>query len=120
MKKAVANYTKFKVYSKVDAESIINSVLASDYMSFKEKYGFLANKTKNEVIEMLWRGLNTAEPGRQAKVSLDIAEYIIQNAVLENLKKAEFYRIGKKKIKFKRIAVILTKNHGYCLIKFIL
>ena len=85
VKKAVANYTKFKVYSKVDAESIINSVLASNYMSFKEKYGFLANKSKKEVIEMLWRGLNTAEQGKQAKVALDIAEYIIQNSVLENL-----------------------------------
>ena len=84
VKKAVANYTKFKVYSKVDAESIINNVLGN-YMSFGESYGVISGKTKNEVIEMLWRGLNTAEPGRQAKVALDIAEYILQNAVLENI-----------------------------------
>jgi len=84
VKKALANYTKFKVYSKVDAESIINNVLGN-YMSFGESYGVISGKTKNEVIEMLWRGLNTAEPGRQAKVALDIAEYILQNAVLENI-----------------------------------
>ena len=54
-------------------------------MSFGESYGVISGKTKNEVIEMLWRGLNTAEPGRQAKVALDIAEYILQNAVLENI-----------------------------------
>ena len=68
----------------VDAESIINNVLGN-YMSFGESYGVISGKTKNEVIEMLWRGLNTAEPGRQAKVALDIAEYILQNAVLENI-----------------------------------
>lgn len=84
VKKALANYTKFKVYSKVDAESIINNVLGN-YMSFGESYGVISGKTKNEVIEMLWRGLNTAEPGRQAKVALDIAEYILQNSVLENI-----------------------------------
>lgn len=84
IKKLLANSTKFKVYSKVEAEQIINNVLGN-YMAFGDSYGELSGKSRREVIEMLWRGLNTADPGRQAKVALDVAEYIIQNAALENL-----------------------------------
>lgn len=84
IKKLLANSTKFKVYSKVEAEQIINNVLGN-YMAFGDSYGELSGKSRREVIEMLWRGLNTADLGRQAKVALDVAEYIIQNAALENL-----------------------------------
>ena len=84
IKKLLANSTKFKVYSKVEAERIINNVLGN-YMGFGDSYGELSGKSKREVIEMLWRGLNTADPGKRAKVALDVAEYIIQNAALENL-----------------------------------
>lgn len=84
IKKLLANSTKFKVYSKVEAEQIINNVLGN-YMAFGDSYGELSGKSRREVIEMLWRGLNTADPGKQAKVALDVAEYIIQNAALENL-----------------------------------
>lgn len=84
IKKLLANSTKFKVYSKVEAEQIINNVLGN-YMAFGDSYGELSGKSRREVIEMLWRGLNTADPGKRAKVALDVAEYIIQNAALENL-----------------------------------
>ena len=84
IKKLLANSTKFKVYSKVEAEQIINNVLGN-YMAFGDSYGELSGKSRREVIEMLWRGLNTADPDKQAKVALDVAEYIIQNAALENL-----------------------------------
>lgn len=84
IKKLLANSTKMKVYSKVEAEQVINTILDNS-LGVGEKYGKLVGKSKAEVIEMLWRGLNTAEPGKQMHVALDIAEYIIQNSVLENL-----------------------------------
>ncbi len=84
IKKILANNTKFKVYSKADAESIVNNVLGS-YMAFGDKYGDLRGKSKKEVVEILWRGLNTADPGKQASVALDVAEYIIQHSAMENL-----------------------------------
>lgn len=84
VKKLLANKTKMKVYSKVEAEQVINTILDNS-LGIGEKYGKLVGKSKAEVIEMLWRGLNTAEPGKQMHVALDIAEYIIQNSVLENL-----------------------------------
>lgn len=84
IKKLLANKTKFKVYSKTDAESIVNNVLGS-YMAFGDKYGDLRGKSRKEVIEILWRGLNIADPGKQASVALDVAEYIIQHSAMENL-----------------------------------
>lgn len=84
VKKLLANSTKMKVYSKVESEGIIHDILGN-YMSFGDTYGVLSGKSKAEVIDMLWRGLNTAEPGRRAKVALDVAEYIIQHAVVESM-----------------------------------
>lgn len=84
IKKLLANNTHYKVYSKVDAERIINNVL-SQYMSFGEKYGEISGKSKAEVIDLLWKGLNSAEPGKQMGVALHIADYMIQNSVLESI-----------------------------------
>ena len=84
IKKLIADKTMKKVYSKVESEKVINTIL-SESLGVGEKYGSLTGRAKSEVIEMLWRGLNTAEPGKQMKVALDVAEYIIQNSVLENL-----------------------------------
>lgn len=57
----------------------------SQYMSFGEKYGEISGKSKAEVIDLLWKGLNSAEPGKQMGVALHIADYIIQNSVLESI-----------------------------------
>ena len=84
IKKMLANSTRYKVYSKADAEGIINNVL-QNYMSFGEKYGDMSGKTKAQVIDMLWKGLNSAKPGYQMSVALNIADYIIQNSILESL-----------------------------------
>lgn len=84
IKKMLANNTRYKVYTKADAEGIINNVL-QNYMSFGEKYGDMSGKTKAEVIDMLWKGLNSAKPGYQMSVALHIADYIIQNSALESL-----------------------------------
>ncbi|HRF69887.1 MAG TPA: hypothetical protein PKV66_00490, partial [Candidatus Pelethenecus sp.] len=84
VKKLVANNTKFKKYTKVDAESIINNILSS-YMNFGDKYGEIRGKSKQELVEILWRGLNTSDKDTQGIVALDIAEYIIQNSAMENL-----------------------------------
>ena len=84
VKKLLANSTKMKVYSKVESEGIIHDILGN-YMSFGDTYGVLSGKSRAEVVDMLWRGLNTAEPGRRAKVALDVAEYIIQHAVVESM-----------------------------------
>lgn len=84
LKKIIANNTKYKVYNLADSETIINNVL-SNYMSFGDKYGEISGKTKKQVIDMLWKGLNSADPGYQMNVAINIADYIIQNGVLESV-----------------------------------
>ena len=84
VKKLLANYTRRKVYNKVEAEEIITTVVGS-YLSFGDTYGTISGKSKAEVIDMLWRGLNTAVPGKQSKVALDVAEYIIQHSIVESI-----------------------------------
>lgn len=84
VKKLLADFTKKKVYNKSEAEGIINAVVGN-YLFFGDTYGAIAGKSKAEVVNMLWEGLNTAKPGRQAEVALNVAEYIIQNSIVENI-----------------------------------
>lgn len=84
IKKLLADKTKKKVYSKVESEKVINTII-SESLGVDEKFGSLKGKAKSEAIEMLWRGLNTADPGKQMHVALEVADYIIKNSVLENI-----------------------------------
>lgn len=84
IKKLLADKTKPKVYSKVETEETINMIV-NEMLGIGEKFGSLTGKAKAEAVEMFWRGLNTAEKGKQMKVALDVAEYIIQNSALETL-----------------------------------
>ncbi|MBQ9784084.1 MAG: hypothetical protein IJW29_01140 [Clostridia bacterium] len=81
--KADANENHKKVYTKEDASKIVNTVLAST-MYFGDTYGTLVGKSRAEVVEALWKGLNAAAPGKQMGVALDIADYIIRSAVVES------------------------------------
>lgn len=82
--KYVAEHSKLKAYSKTDAEQIINTIVSSQ-LGYGNKYGELSNKNKNQVINTLWHSLNTNNEGYRAKAVLDIADYIINNAVMEDM-----------------------------------
>ncbi|MBQ3063994.1 MAG: hypothetical protein IJC99_04250 [Clostridia bacterium] len=84
--KADADVERLRVYTKKDAEAIIADVVGQ-YMVFESEgvYGQLVGKSQREAIEALWRGLNSAEPGMQGGVALDIAEYIINNATVASV-----------------------------------
>ena len=82
--KYVAEHSKLKAYSKTDAEQIINTIVSTQ-LGYGNKYGDLSNKTKNQVINTLWHALNTNNEGYRAKAVLDIADYIINNAVMEDI-----------------------------------
>ena len=84
VKKKVANFTKLKVYSKVEAERVINSILDSN-LGFEDYDISISGKNKAEVIDVLWKTLNTADSGKRTGISLKIADYIIDNAVMENI-----------------------------------
>jgi hypothetical protein len=82
--KIIANKTKLKSYTKQDAEIIINNVL-SNYMAFGDKYGDLSNLNKKQAVNNLWDALNTQDEGERAGIALDIANYVIENSVMEDV-----------------------------------
>lgn len=84
--KFVANNTKFKVYSKLDATSVIDSIVAERLTLRDGQYeGVLSGKNRAEVIEKLFTKLNSTPEGYRIGVALDIADYIINNAVLTDM-----------------------------------
>lgn len=83
--KFVANNTKLKVYSRADAEVIINDILANR-LNLDERYvANLSGKSKNEIIDYLFKQLNGANEGYRGTVALKIADYIIENATMEDM-----------------------------------
>ena len=82
--KYVAEHSKAKAYSKTDAEQIVNTIVANQ-LSFGNKYGETSNKTKAQVIDTLWHALNTKNEGYRGTVALEIADYIIDNAIAQDV-----------------------------------
>ena len=82
--KYVAEHSKSKAYDKSDAEKTINAIVNTQ-LAFGDKYGEISNKTKQEVTNMLWHALNTKAEGYRIPVALEIADYIINNAVAEDM-----------------------------------
>ena len=75
-----------KVYTKKEASSVIDSVV-TDTMQFEnsELYGNIKGKSRAEVINILWEGMNTSNKDTRAAVALDVADYLIQNSVVEEV-----------------------------------
>ncbi len=75
-----------KIYTRKDAREIISAALA-EHLTFPEDgvFGNLVGKSREQAIEALWRGLNSAEEGKRAGLALDMADFIIENAVAEDL-----------------------------------
>lgn len=82
--KFVANNTQMRVYSKAEAADIINAII-DERLVFGDKYGSLSGKSRAEVIETLFTKLNNTSEGYRIGVALDIADYIINNAVLTDM-----------------------------------
>ena len=82
--KFVANNTHLKVYSKAEAAEVINSII-DERLVLEDKYGSLSGKSKAEVVDMLFRQLNSAIEGYRSSVALNIADYLIENTVLNDM-----------------------------------
>ena len=84
LKRVIANNTRRRVYSKADAQTVVNNIL-NNYMDFGDKLGDISGKTKAEVTNMLWESLNSLDEGKRAGFALDVADYIINEATLDDL-----------------------------------
>ena len=83
-KKNDAKNTRMKVYSKIEAEKAINNILSDSHTS-SAVFKSLAGAKKSEIVEKLWIALNTKDEGYRAGIALQIADYIVENAVAEDI-----------------------------------
>lgn len=101
VQKIIANLSREKVYARMDASAItdrlirenIAEVMADDAMG--DEIYTLRGKSRDEVINKLWIGLNRAKPGRRAGMANAIAEYIIDHTMIEesdSIRSAEIER----------------------------
>ncbi len=86
MKKIVANHTRDKVHSRKETQIAINDILADLSDLFTDEKVTIKGKTKEEVIQMLWQGLNTVQGKDRQAFAEKVAEYIIKNSILTTLK----------------------------------
>lgn len=87
--KFAANNTAMKAYSRSDAESVISAIM-DEHLTFDDgKYGVLAGKNRAEVVDYLFKKLNTVKEGYRIGVALKIADYLIDNTTLSDMYAAE-------------------------------
>ena len=84
IKKMIANYTRSKTYSKKEADEAIHEIL-KDTLYAEDEQATLRGKSREEVVNMLWQGLNAAEPGKRGAVANKVADYVIEHAMLERV-----------------------------------
>lgn len=83
--KFVANNTGMKVYTRADAEAVINAIM-DERLTFDDgKYGVLKGKERAAVVDYLFRKLNTVKEGYRIGVALNIADYLIDHTTLSDM-----------------------------------
>lgn len=84
IKKESAKASRMKVYNKTEAEQAVNDILADAHT---DNYIFTSLKgaKKSEIVDKLWIALNSKDEGYRSKIALDVANFLIENAVAENI-----------------------------------
>lgn len=84
--KFAANNTALKVYSRADAEAVINEIMEERFIFEDDgQYGEISAKTRDEVVDYLFRKLNTVKEGYRIPVALNIADYLIEHATIVDM-----------------------------------
>lgn len=81
-----ANNTGMRVYTKAEAEEVINSII-EERLVFEDigMYGELRGKDRQAVIDYLFQKLNTVKEGYRGGVALKIADFMIEHTVLTDM-----------------------------------
>lgn len=81
-----ANNTGMRVYTKAEAEEVINSII-EERLVFDDigMYGELRGKDRQAVIDYLFQKLNTVKEGYRGGVALKIADFMIEHTVLTDM-----------------------------------
>lgn len=73
---------KRKSIRKKDAKQIIKSI-ASETLNFEDEEGKLSRGSTKQAVEMLYKQLNTAKTGEKFKKAHEIADFILDNTLME-------------------------------------
>lgn len=84
--KAKGNLTTDKIFTKAEAKKIIAEI--EERLVFVEKGMVGTVKGTNELIDRLWKGLNKANKGEYIGVGVEIADYVINHTVVEDIYEA--------------------------------
>lgn len=84
--KAKGNLTTDKIFTKEEAKKIIADI--EERLVFVEKGMVGTIKETNELIDQLWKGLNKANKGEYTRVGVEIADYVINHTVVEDIYEA--------------------------------
>ena len=99
VKKMIANYTRAKTYSKTEADEAIHEILANTLYS-EDEQATLRGKSREEVVDMLWQGLNAAAPGKRGgalegvKKDEIVKQEDIENDVAQQYSPSSYIRIA--------------------------
>lgn len=91
IEKRIASKTKLKYYNKADAERVINEAI--EMIGVDDKYATIKGSTKEEIIDKLWIGLNSKDEGYRGNASLEIADYLLDHAVMESMYEDEVIQV---------------------------
>lgn len=82
VKKEQAKGYKTKVYDKQEADRIVNNLL--EMIQNDSYYAEIKGKTKTELVDYLWIQLNSKDEGYRGEVALKVADYLIDNAIMQD------------------------------------
>lgn len=81
-----ANNTGMRVYTKAEAAEVINSIVEERLVFDRDGlYGELRGKDRQEVVDYLFKKLNTAKEGYRTGVALKIADFLIEHTLLTDM-----------------------------------
>lgn len=80
-----ANRTQARKYTQNDAKKALKGILDQLYIVKSDESGTLTGKSRKEVLAMLYKSLNEREPGHRGEGAIEIAEFILNNAMIESV-----------------------------------
>lgn len=84
IQKKVADISMKKVYSKKESQEIVNSIIGNVELGGGD-YVLLRNNSMEQIADKLWKVMNTYDAGKRVKAVEKIADYIIDNALIDNV-----------------------------------
>jgi len=71
-----------KAYRRAEASATLEEAVKG-HLEFTDAYAKLRGRSKKEATDILWKALNTAEGEERRRAALDVADFVLDNAVVE-------------------------------------